>query len=312
MVFCCYLLTSLNPRYKDYTYIGFTVNPLRRLRQHNGEITNGAYKTSLKRPWEMVVVVYGFTSKGAALGFEWAWQHPQESKHLRHVEVKSVGRQWLLRAKMRWMYEMLQVAPWREQPLRIRYSTDAHHGYLKGCPSLPSHISTSIGPLRLVFGAEAQQRLREMALMSQAEAGTAGRSESGSSVLYDETSNDAEKDCDEFNVCGEEDGDENENGKEGRNENGNENESESEKGRCFLCSTVFRDEDIVAGCPGGCTLSAHIACLALEYLDGREQLVPISGKCPQCQRTFEWKEVVKRISPFNPSLLMPYQKRPRI
>ncbi len=47
----CYLLTSNDPKYKHHTYIGFTINPQRRIRQHNGELTNGAKRTSLKRPW---------------------------------------------------------------------------------------------------------------------------------------------------------------------------------------------------------------------------------------------------------------------
>jgi structure-specific endonuclease subunit SLX1 len=65
--FCCYLLRSLCPRSKSRTYIGFTVNPRRRIRQHNGEIASGAWRTRRGRPWEMVLCIYGFPSNVAAL-----------------------------------------------------------------------------------------------------------------------------------------------------------------------------------------------------------------------------------------------------
>ncbi|KAG6677955.1 hypothetical protein I3842_14G054700 [Carya illinoinensis] len=65
--FACYLLVSLSPRHKGHTYIGFTVNPRRRIRQHNGEIVSGAWRTKKKRPWEMVLCIYGFPSNVSAL-----------------------------------------------------------------------------------------------------------------------------------------------------------------------------------------------------------------------------------------------------
>jgi structure-specific endonuclease subunit SLX1 len=52
--FFCYLLRSLKPGHPNSTYIGFTVHPKRRIRQHNGEIKAGAYRVSKRR----IVCVY--------------------------------------------------------------------------------------------------------------------------------------------------------------------------------------------------------------------------------------------------------------
>ncbi|PKC57172.1 GIY-YIG-domain-containing protein [Rhizophagus irregularis] len=80
--YCCYLLRSLSPKYKQTSYIGSTNDPKRRLRQHNGEIASGAKKTSNKRPWEMILFVYGFPNHVAALQFEWSWQNPSITRRL--------------------------------------------------------------------------------------------------------------------------------------------------------------------------------------------------------------------------------------
>lgn len=45
----------------------FTVNPKRRIKQHNGEMTSGAFRTKSKRPWEMALCIYGFPTNTAAL-----------------------------------------------------------------------------------------------------------------------------------------------------------------------------------------------------------------------------------------------------
>lgn len=63
-----YVLQSIaNPR---MTYVGFTVDPANRIRQHNGLISGGAKFTKMHRPWKMVLHVSGFPSKVEAQQFE--------------------------------------------------------------------------------------------------------------------------------------------------------------------------------------------------------------------------------------------------
>jgi structure-specific endonuclease subunit SLX1 len=81
--YACYLLKSLQTPKSVAVYIGSTPDPPRRLRQHNGELKQGAFKTRFRRPWTMTMIVHGFPSRLAALQFEWAWQHPDRSRHLK-------------------------------------------------------------------------------------------------------------------------------------------------------------------------------------------------------------------------------------
>lgn len=56
------------------TYVGATVDPDRRLRQHNGELVGGARATR-GDSWTRVCLVSGFPDERAALQFEWMWKH---------------------------------------------------------------------------------------------------------------------------------------------------------------------------------------------------------------------------------------------
>ena len=64
------------------TYAGVSPDPVRRLRQHNGEIKGGAkYTTSKGAGWEHVCLVKGFQNKIQSMQFEWAVKHvkPRDS-----------------------------------------------------------------------------------------------------------------------------------------------------------------------------------------------------------------------------------------
>jgi len=60
------------------TYVGATVDPDRRLRQHNGQLAGGARATR-GRAWDRVALVAGF-AKRQALSFEWHLKH-QSRRH---------------------------------------------------------------------------------------------------------------------------------------------------------------------------------------------------------------------------------------
>lgn len=85
-----YLLQSKNR--PTCSYIGFTTDPARRLRQHNREIAGGAKRTKRNAPWRFVCLVHGFKSHKKALAFEWAWQHPARSLVFRLVPGRSASR----------------------------------------------------------------------------------------------------------------------------------------------------------------------------------------------------------------------------
>lgn len=81
----CYFLYST----EGQTYIGATVDPNRRLRQHNGELAGGAHATTMRvnqgQTWKRACYVKGFPDKTSALQFEWRWKSLSRKKEYRSM-----------------------------------------------------------------------------------------------------------------------------------------------------------------------------------------------------------------------------------
>ncbi|XP_065447147.1 structure-specific endonuclease subunit SLX1 isoform X1 [Chrysemys picta bellii] len=146
--FGVYLLFCTNPRYRGRVYVGFTVAPQRRIGQHNaGKRRGGAWKTSGRGPWEMVLIVHGFPSDVAALRFEWAWQHPHTSRRLSHVSRRA-RRETRFDFHLRVLAHMLRAAPWCRLPLTVRW---LEPGYRRDFPPAlqpPLHMPVAFGQVR--------------------------------------------------------------------------------------------------------------------------------------------------------------------
>lgn len=78
----CYLLRNRHEPHKNRTYNGYTVNPQKRIRQHNQEIKGGAIYTKKwgNKSWEYIALIKGFPDKHNALQCEWRIKHPAPKK----------------------------------------------------------------------------------------------------------------------------------------------------------------------------------------------------------------------------------------
>ncbi|CAH2093617.1 unnamed protein product [Euphydryas editha] len=145
-----YLLYNINPKFKGRTYIGYTRDPNRRIMQHNrGTWAGGANRTSNRGPWKMVMIIHGFPNNISALRFEWAWQNPDKTTRLQHLDLKKIPRKESeFQFKLRVLTEMLRVGPWCRLPLVIRW---LENDYFKKFPderNPPDHMIICHGPVK--------------------------------------------------------------------------------------------------------------------------------------------------------------------
>jgi predicted GIY-YIG superfamily endonuclease len=86
MSFYCYLLCTENSQ----TYVGATIDPDRRLRQHNKEISGGARATGIRvaqgLSWNRICYLENIPEWRTALQIEWRWKQlgRTQFKHIRN------------------------------------------------------------------------------------------------------------------------------------------------------------------------------------------------------------------------------------
>lgn len=159
---CTYLLTPLEARVSGRcSYVGYTVNPPRRLRQHNGELVSGAKRTKRLAPWRFVCVVMGFPSSFSALSFEYAWQRSHSARLCKgpmqdFANVRGLGTRSSVRRKLIALRVLLaECLPFRQFPLQVVFERPADYDFFHGMDRLkglrapgllPAHIQTSLEP----------------------------------------------------------------------------------------------------------------------------------------------------------------------
>ncbi|SCU78053.1 LADA_0A03554g1_1 [Lachancea dasiensis] len=282
--YCCYLLRSV-PKKQSF-YIGSTPNPVRRLRQHNGDLSNGsAYRTKRAglRPWEMVACVYGFTSKIAALQFEHAWQHSYQTHFIkderRLVKNKAGGRS--LHHKLGVIRLLIENAFFSRMDLKIHFfDPEAVKVWDQDRFNIGGEVIKTVSDLGLgtcdehhvenlihvelffrnVLAPDQMRIAQQLALLAHGEISCRV-----CQVTFNYVSDDQDENQKRELQCNEE-----------------------------------RSSPLVAFCPmEKCDFVSHLRCLHRIFLDderlenGTVSLIPKSGDCPSCEKSILWTSVVR-------------------
>ncbi|KAI5120020.1 hypothetical protein M0805_004649 [Coniferiporia weirii] len=315
--YACYLLKSIKTPKSTVTYIGSTPNPPRRLRQHNGELTAGAWKTTRNRPWVMHMIVHGFPSKLSALQFEWAWQHPNRSRHLRDAfdtaegnagsgtQGRRVGRPSSLKANIKVVRTIISTHPFITWPLHIKlFTRDAVKFWEAASPALPAKKPKSKQPDLLVNLENLSENMPRGFTASVELDGVDGKSELESGI-HSGRGGPIEVTDERFALA--------------HLAKHTALLARTETPTCSICAKPVstdnmralepapEDQLTFALCPTPtCSGVAHLTCLARYFLQGEAQahlsspslngsstLIPRGGECPTCSTYVLWGDVVR-------------------
>ncbi|KAJ5573789.1 Structure-specific endonuclease subunit slx1 [Penicillium hispanicum] len=281
--YCSYLLRS-TVRHASL-YIGSTPNPIRRLPQHNGTAKGGAKRTARDklRPWEMVLVVEGFMSRVGALQFEWAWQHPDRSRHIeldsdamrasqskavgspktKKTKPRASGSRRSLKAHLEDLHSLLRSTYFAAWPLRVRFfSADVYRVWRLW----NERVDTSLPDSKIILDGDCPKQGREKDAVGSIQ---------NLSVDYTNLESYLEKsmflldDVDDL--------------------------------RCEICQApVAPDLQQIVVCSRPlCRGANHLCCLSTTFLEaGRknDNLVPTEGTCPTCKEVVSWAVMMREMT----------------
>ncbi|PQE23752.1 GIY-YIG catalytic domain-containing protein [Rutstroemia sp. NJR-2017a BBW] len=256
---------------------------VRRLRQHNGLVKGGAARTSRSavRPWEMTCIVTGFPSHIAALQFEWAWQNPHITTHIKAEERiqhstrrKRSGQPKRPRHSMQSLLSnlhlLLRTSYFERWPLDIRFfSPDVHRSWLTWMNKAPEPLRPSLSIIT-DFPSEETTSVDEHG----DETSTPVHGIAALNILYQDNKPHVSKARDII--------------------------AQGREGLCDVCQQdLKKDPGIHTTCPNpGCEGVTHMSCLSKHFLrsDGDGTMIPIKGLCPSCKTEILWIDVVKEVS----------------
>ncbi|KAK9472037.1 uncharacterized protein V1510DRAFT_366550 [Dipodascopsis tothii] len=260
--YCCYVLQSLSR--PGSFYIGSTPLPLRRLRQHNGELKQGAFRTRKKgaRPWAMAFLVSGFPSNVAALQFEHALQHPFKTRYIAaedRISTKT-SRRTLDRTLGNVRLLVYHAAGVRRWPLTVRLFTPA--------ASAAWTANKHAIPIPADSAVRVEHDLRPDDAPAPRVNVHVGDGCGGLRGLDTSTAPYAEY----F---------------------GRAAAVDLATARCGICGGAVGPRALV--CPGvGCGSVAHLTCLARVFVR-EDELLPTRGQCPSCRTDQPWDLMVREL-----------------
>lgn len=152
----CYILFNKS---NNKTYVGYTNNPTRRIRQHNGEIKGGARATTrspTSSPWNFALLITAVSSDASpnteafdnkkALSLEW---------HMKHTRPKPKTRG--MQGRIATLYNALQLPKFNSLAFTINVHPDFFqriNSTLEGMPNIDIRVlspTTLVAPLTNVL-----------------------------------------------------------------------------------------------------------------------------------------------------------------